>query len=221
MIESRQLLEGVLRLTEAGDPPIDFPLTIWTPLIDGARYACRFRIQGVPCGEGTRAGYGADGMRALWSVFQQIRIIAAFLPVLLDRSHLAVTFADNEPVLAANDPLCRSIRSGFREYRALRFPNAIELLLPFAESGVAELQLVIGSMHHLGEAGGIPINTEEAIRWLTAAAAQGNGQAFGILAEIYGRRSTASGDHYDTLCRNCVEKAIEHGFRLADSTWCP
>lgn len=73
--------------------------------------------------------------------------------------------------------------SGYQDYQAQRYADALPQLKRLAEMGHAEAQSMVGSIYHLGF-GQIEIDEEAAIDWYERASAQGHGLASNNLACI-------------------------------------
>ena len=61
-------------------------------------------------------------------------------------------------------------------------PPDLNELLPLAEQGDAEAQIMMGQIYRKGE--GVPQDYEKAVNWYTLAAEQGHAYAQGVLGEI-------------------------------------
>jgi hypothetical protein len=171
---------------------------------DGAGFSCLYRLRGLQCGSFVRVARGADSLDALRASIGCIEIILNTLPQQYQIPPQAIFEA---PPARAGFRGIAEIHQGLAGYRSLDFERALKLLLPYAELGIAELQLIVGDSLRLSPVSpGMP----EAEKWLTLAAQQGNGQAWFILAELLPDDPEGNG-----LRRDYLRRAQECGFALA------
>ena len=75
------------------------------------------------------------------------------------------------------------LQSGQRAYEQKDYDSAMKELMPLAQAGKVEAQILLGKMYMLGQ--GVPKDTDQALKWFRAAADQGNGQAQFFLGALY------------------------------------
>jgi len=93
-----------------------------------------------------------------------------------------------------------------RAYAEGDYLKAAELYGRLAETGDAEAQLILGSMHDIGL--GVPQNYKEAVKWYRLAAEQGNAKAQSKLGSMYdiGLGVTRDYKEREKWCRLAAEQ---------------
>ncbi|MEQ6918737.1 tetratricopeptide repeat protein [Halomonas aquatica] len=87
--------------------------------------------------------------------------------------------------ISTSSVFANSYDEGVDAYEAGDYKEAMEILLPFAEQGNAEAQVVIGTLHSSGM--GVDKDKENAARWFRKAANKGNAVAILNLDLLYSR----------------------------------
>ena len=169
------------------------------PVFQNDKFACSFWIDGLPCGSFTRKVFDRDSLGALQRAILHIQIILNCIPQQFRASPSDFTFEDS-PGLGV--PLISEIHEGLTAYWKLDFIPAIQKLLPFAELGIAEIQLIVGSMYLLGPQTESVRDANVARHWLKAAAIQGNGQAWFLLCDPLLREPDAPPQLYVEYLKN-------------------
>jgi TPR repeat protein len=82
---------------------------------------------------------------------------------------------------ACNSVAGSSFEKGKTAYDAKNYETAFQILLPHAEAGRAEAQLMVADMYNIGR--GVAQDNAAAIMWYHEAAAQGNEQAIQMLGQ--------------------------------------
>ncbi len=85
-------------------------------------------------------------------------------------------------ILSATASAGNSLEEGLAAYERQEYEQAFQTLKPLAEDGNPEAQHVLGLMYTLGT--GVPQDYDEATRWLTLAATEGNLQSEDALAAL-------------------------------------
>lgn len=75
------------------------------------------------------------------------------------------------------------LQSGKNAYTQKDYALAVSELLPLAQAGNVDAQVLVGKMPMLGQ--GTPKNTELALRWFQSASDQGNAEAEFFLGAMY------------------------------------
>ena len=75
------------------------------------------------------------------------------------------------------------LKSGKRAYERKNYATALKELTPLAQKGNSEAQSILGKMYWNGQ--GVPKDTDQAIKWFKASAAQGDANAQFYLGSFY------------------------------------
>ncbi|HKN13700.1 MAG TPA: tetratricopeptide repeat protein [Candidatus Binatus sp.] len=86
-------------------------------------------------------------------------------------------------LLYAQPSVAADLKSAERAYKNKDYATALKEFAPAAKQGDAEGQLYLGKMYLLGQ--GVPMDRDEAIKWLKASGDQGNADAQFFLGTIY------------------------------------
>jgi len=86
-------------------------------------------------------------------------------------------------LLCAQPSVAADLKSAERAYKKKDYATALKEFAPAAKQGNAEGELYLGKMYLLGQ--GVPIDRNEAIKWLKASGDQGNADAQFFLGTIY------------------------------------
>jgi TPR repeat protein len=86
-------------------------------------------------------------------------------------------------LLCAQPSVAADLKSAERAYKKKDYATALKEFAPAAKQGNAEGQLYLGKMYLLGQ--GVPMDRNEAIKWLKASGDQGNADAQFFLGTIY------------------------------------
>ena len=177
------------------------------PVLRDDKFACSFWIDGLPCGSHKREVSGPDSLAALQEAMSHIEIILNCIPGQFWALNTDFSFGGSTGLGA---PIVSEIQEGLAAYRDFNFGAAIDKLLPFAERGIAELQLIVGSMYVFGLEGRHVQDKVAARHWLQAAATQGNGQAYFLLCDPSLREPDTPSEIYDEY----LQKAAAGGFTM-------
>ena len=108
------------------------------------------------------------------------------------------------------------LEEGMAAYDHGDYVKAFELLVRFAEKGMAPAQCMVASMYHLGF--GVPINGAEALKWYHRAAEQGYALAYNNLGSLYA--TGCPGVPVDReKAKECYRRAVECGFEMIPHSW--
>ncbi len=75
------------------------------------------------------------------------------------------------------------LASAKRAYEEKDYATALKLLMPLADEGNAEAQLIVGKMYYIGQ--GVLKDSDRAVKWFTASATQGNADAQFFLGCVF------------------------------------
>lgn len=115
-------------------------------------------------------------------------------------------------------PARADFQAGVEAYNRGDYVAALNELMPLAEAGDAEAQVLVGLMYKIG--GGVPQDFAEAAKWLRRSAEQGESAAQGILGMMYVKAQGVPRDLVKAhLCFNVAgAQGQEDGFSARDAT---
>jgi TPR repeat protein len=110
-------------------------------------------------------------------------------------------------------PARADFQAGVEAYNRGDYVAALNELMPLAEAGDAEAQVLVGLMYKIG--GGVPQDFAEAAKWLRRSAEQGESAAQGILGMMYVKAEGVPRDLVKAhLCFNVAgAQGQEDGFK--------
>ncbi len=114
-------------------------------------------------------------------------------------------------------PAWADMQAGGEAYKRGDFVEAFEELMPLADAGHAEAQLMVGLMYKTGR--GVPQDFTEAAKWMRRSADQGESSAQGILGIMYLKAEGVPRDLVKAhLCFSVAgAQGQDDGFKARDS----
>ena len=110
----------------------------------------------------------------------------------------------------------QELQTGIEAFAQNDYHKAFAILLPLAEQGIAEAQLVIGNTYWFGL--GTQQDDQLAFEWISKAAEQGHANACNTLGCIYqvGALGLATNDEE---AKTWYRRAVENGFDMYPPEW--
>lgn len=160
--------------------------SVHEPLYDEllAMYRSEYSVTGLIGTKGPRYAISRDPLESLLKAIRALTVIANFM-----RAHFEITASDNgasNNLLTEEEmrfPIMPDVQAGVKLYGSANFGDALPCLFPYAQEGIGEMELLVGSALFLWRPSDAGI-ARAAFVWCERAGSKGIGQAYAYMADI-------------------------------------